>query len=196
MHRSLWASHLCLSFQGQYLANKICSAMVTCQQSLGPLSTLPASWEIPPACNIVAYLGIYLFVCFKEKRLREVLKIILWGLTAVTSEAFICWSQRENQGTYVKAFCSSCYLWPMNYSIQCSYKHLGIYMEVKKFQQNSRRNPPSQVHVSKKRSYWLQLRMCVSQILPLAVSQSFVVWSMSEYRTSSGACYVSFCRVS
>lgn len=94
------------------------------------------------------------------------------------SRSFVFWSQRENQGTYVKAFCFSCYLWPVNYSIQSSYKRLGVRMEVKQFQQNSKRNPPSQVHDGKKRSYWLQLRMCVSQVLSLAVPQSSVVWSI------------------
>lgn len=50
----LWASHLCLPFQGQYLANRVYSAMVTSKQSLGPLSHLPVSWVISSAYNIVA----------------------------------------------------------------------------------------------------------------------------------------------
>lgn len=50
----LWASHLCLPFQGQYLANRICSAMVTSKQRLGPLSHLPVSWVISSAYNVVA----------------------------------------------------------------------------------------------------------------------------------------------
>ena len=51
--RLLRASHLCLPFQGQYLANRICSAMVTSKQSLGPLGLLPMPWVISSAYNIV-----------------------------------------------------------------------------------------------------------------------------------------------
>ena len=81
----LQASHLCLPFQGQYLANRICSAMVTSKQSLGPLSRLPVSWVISSAYNIVAPFANSAFhgigASGGELNFGGTLKIVSFGLS-------------------------------------------------------------------------------------------------------------------
>lgn len=81
----LRASHLCLPFQGQYLANRICSAMVTSKQSLGPLSHLPVSWVISSAYSIVATSANSAFhrigAAGGESNFGGALKIVSFGLS-------------------------------------------------------------------------------------------------------------------
>lgn len=114
----LRASHLCLPFQGQYLANRICSAMVTSRQSLVPLSHLSVSWVISSAYNICSILQIQLFL---EQELLEGNQILreLSRLCHLVSHCSDSWSfHMKTQENLCSSFPYYLQLWPMSYDMQ------------------------------------------------------------------------------